>query len=284
MTEINESIADDGLIIPEVGSWSEQKYRLIGHYARLFGTGMKNLWDSRVYIDLYSGSGLSRIRGSGRIVKGSPLLAVDIPDPFDLYVFCDAKQEYIEALRKRVSNNFPGVESKYIPGDVNRNIDKVLRMIPPYSRTRKVLSLCIVDPYNASNFSFSSIKQLSKIFVDFLILIPSYMQFNRFAARYTAEESQMKILDRYLGTKRWSESWERAKTAGMPFGEFVCDEFAQQMNRINFLGTVEEMSLVRGDDKQQPLYHMAFFSKSRRGMDFWKKTLRGTNPQTSFSW
>ena len=284
MTERNELIADDGLIIPEVGSWSEQKYRLIGYYAKLFSTGMKNKWDCRVYIDLYSGSGLAKIKGTERIVKGSPLLAVDIPDPFDLYIFCDANPKNIEALKTRVSNNFPGVKSKYIAGDANRNVDKILRMIPQYSRSNKVLSLCIVDPFKASDFSFSTIKQLSAIFIDFLVLIPSYMEFNRFAALCTTEESQKRILNRYLGTKRWPETWERARTSGMPFGEFVCDEFAKQMNRIAFQGSVEGMRLVRGDEKKQPLYHMAFFSRKEIGMDLWRKTLDGTDPQMSFSW
>ena len=46
-------VEDDGLICPEIGAWSEDKYRLIALYDGLFATGMKGKWDMRVYIDLY---------------------------------------------------------------------------------------------------------------------------------------------------------------------------------------------------------------------------------------
>jgi hypothetical protein len=35
-------IEDDGLICPEVGSWAEEKYRLLSLYDELFSTGMKD--------------------------------------------------------------------------------------------------------------------------------------------------------------------------------------------------------------------------------------------------
>lgn len=40
---------DDGLLTPEVGPWSDKKYRLIQYYAEMFSTGMKHKWDCRVY-------------------------------------------------------------------------------------------------------------------------------------------------------------------------------------------------------------------------------------------
>ena|SRR5271165_1022514 len=36
-----QAVVDDGLVCPEVGPWSEDKYRLISYYASLFATGMK---------------------------------------------------------------------------------------------------------------------------------------------------------------------------------------------------------------------------------------------------
>jgi three-Cys-motif partner protein len=63
---------------------------------------MKNKWDCRVYIDLYSGPGLLRIRGTDRFIWGSPIHALSVADPFDKYIFCDHNPEAIEALRSRV--------------------------------------------------------------------------------------------------------------------------------------------------------------------------------------
>ena len=80
---------DDRLVCPEVGSWAETKYRLIALYDELFSTGMKNKWDQRVYVDLYSGAGFGRIKGTKTTLKGSPLLGLTVNDPFDKYIFCE---------------------------------------------------------------------------------------------------------------------------------------------------------------------------------------------------
>jgi three-Cys-motif partner protein len=107
MQEDREVIANDGLVIPDVGSWAETKYRLIGLYAALFSTGMKNKWDQRVYVDLYAGAGYSRLRSSHRIILGSPLIALTVDNPFDQYIFCEADGQCIEALRYRTSKVAP---------------------------------------------------------------------------------------------------------------------------------------------------------------------------------
>jgi len=39
--------SDDGLLTPEVGPWSDKKYKLIQNYAEVFATGMKHKWDCR---------------------------------------------------------------------------------------------------------------------------------------------------------------------------------------------------------------------------------------------
>ena len=77
---------DDGLACSEVGAGAEDKYTLVGLYDRLFSTGMKDKWPTRVYIDLYSGPGFVRVRGTNRMMVGSPLPALGVPDPFDKYI------------------------------------------------------------------------------------------------------------------------------------------------------------------------------------------------------
>lgn len=100
-------LQDDGLPTPEVGPWVEEKYGLVKLYYRLFSTGMKEKWDSRVYIDLYAGTGRSKIRGTNHILEASPLLALGVPDKFDKYIFCEKDRALIEALQQRVANHYP---------------------------------------------------------------------------------------------------------------------------------------------------------------------------------
>ncbi len=74
----NLFVEDDGLVCPEVGSWAETKYRLLALYDELFATGMKDKWDQRVYIDLYASAGYARVKGTKKILKGSPILALTV--------------------------------------------------------------------------------------------------------------------------------------------------------------------------------------------------------------
>jgi three-Cys-motif partner protein len=113
-----EELKDDGLITPEVGEWSEEKYKLIAYYSEMFSTSMKNKWDCRVYIDLFAGAGRAKLKTSKRIVKSSPLIALSITDKFDKYIFCENDSEKISALKERIKNEHSDVDTKCIEGDV----------------------------------------------------------------------------------------------------------------------------------------------------------------------
>jgi three-Cys-motif partner protein len=107
-------VQDDGLIAPEVRRWAETKYRLLALYDKLFSTGMKNKWDGRVYIDLYAGAGYSHIQGTSTFLKGSPMLALTVPDPFDKYIFCEEDERLLDALRVRTKRIAPAANVSYI--------------------------------------------------------------------------------------------------------------------------------------------------------------------------
>lgn len=173
------STKDDGLIIPEVGAWGKDKYRLVSLYADMFASSMKDKWECRVYIDLFSGAGLSRIEGSKEIVAASPLLALVIERPFDRYIFCEENLEKITALKDRCKKYFPTADIRFVEGDANIVVDKIINEMPQYKKDFRVLSFCFVDPYKISNLNFDTIKKLSKNFMDFLVLIPTHMDAHR---------------------------------------------------------------------------------------------------------
>ncbi len=80
---------DDGLLLPDANPWAVEKYRLLFNYANTFATSMKKKWDQRVYIDLFAAAGMARIKETDKIVLSSSLLALNVNDPFDRYVFCE---------------------------------------------------------------------------------------------------------------------------------------------------------------------------------------------------
>src|SRR5207244_6684804 len=127
-------------------------------------------WGSRVYVELYAGAGYSRIRGTSRVIAGSPLRALTIEDPFDKYVFCEENPENLKALKARVKRHAPGVSVAYVGGDCNRKVVEILAEIPVGSKTDTVLTLCFIDPYDIG-IEFETVRVLSARFVDFLVLL-----------------------------------------------------------------------------------------------------------------
>ena len=96
-----KSLDDDGLPTPDIGAWGEEKYRHVQLYASLFIKSMRAKWDALVYLDLFAGSGRSRIRETRRIVSASPLLILGMPEAFDKYVFCEEDKKCAEVLEIR---------------------------------------------------------------------------------------------------------------------------------------------------------------------------------------
>jgi three-Cys-motif partner protein len=247
-------------------------------YCEMFATAMKKRWDARVYIDLFAGPGYSRFRGASRVVLGSPLIALTVPDPFDLYVFCEANTDALSALRKRVQRHRPGAHVRFVSGDVNDNIDRVIDEIPPDRAGYRVLSFCFVDPFSLS-IRFETIRRLADgRAIDFMILLALGMDANRNLATYLRAESDR--IDSFLGTAGWRLQWAEARKQGEPFIPFLARRYSEAMSQIGYLLTpVEEMQPVRSRLKNLPLYYLAFFSKHSLGKEFWSEVRKYATEQ-----
>jgi three-Cys-motif partner protein len=265
----------DGLIIPEVGLWAETKYRLFSLYDALFSSGMRHKWDKRVYVDLYAGAGINRIRGTQRLVYGSPLIALTVQHPFNKYIFCEKNHDNLEALRQRTKRIAPDADAEFVLGDCNSKIDEIIAKIPVASPNSTVLSLCLVDPYNLG-IKFETISRLAARFTDFLVLLALYMDANRNYSLYVDEKSTK--LDDFLGDQAWRSSWAKAQELRMPFPRFVADEYARRMCDMGFLPS-PQMKEVRSNERNLPLYHLAIFSRHPRAYEFWREVLKYSTDQ-----
>lgn len=271
-------LLDDGLPMDEVGAWCEDKYKLVGLYIKLFATGMKFKWKQRVYIDLYSGAGIGKIRGTTRFVMGSPLMALSATDPFDLYIFCEVDDDKRHALKERAERIAPKRRVEYVSGDCNAAADAILGLIPSASSDKKVLSLCFVDPYDIG-FKFSTLKKLSTRFVDFLVLLAVYMDANRAALHYMKPNN--KKVDEFLDLPTWRETWSRERENPTKFPEFLARQYAKQMTGLGYIDQpLYNMRIIRNEEKNSPLYRLALFSRSHTAYDFWDKVLKySTEPK-----
>ncbi len=271
-------LADDGLPSLEAGPWAEDKYRRVGMYAEMFATGMKHRWDERVYLDLFAGPGHVRIRGTNRIVMGSPLIALSLRDPFDRYVFCDQDPNAIDALAARCARVNDRADVRLVRGDANEQLSEIIDHLPVHGVDRRVLSFCFLDPYRL-NIHFGSVRHLAENRpIDFLILLALHIDANRNIERYASEESG--VIDDFLGDPHWRARWDSARSRGATVVEFLAEEYSRRMASLGYIPLpLERMVKIRSHDRRLPLYYLALFSRNERGLDFWDEVLKYSDDQ-----
>jgi len=264
--------------LPEIGSWGEEKYHLVRNYAQMFAKSMKDKWQCRVYIDLFAGAGRAKIKGTGKIVDGSPLIALSIDDPFDRYIFCEENAKNIDALSKRVKAHYPSLDTHFVPGDANDSVDEILSLIPQYSSTYNVLGFCFVDPFKIDNLKFNTLRRLSAKYMDFLVLIPTGMDARRNVSYYMKYNSRH--VEKFTGRLNWRDEWPQAEMRGENFGLFFIKQFCTSMADIGYKYTTAEDSVeIRSTEKNLPLYRLAFFSKHPLAHKFWGDVKKYSTPQ-----
>ena len=273
----NISVEPDGNYTPQVRAWSLEKYKLVGSYCDIFTTGMKSQWDQLVYIDLFAGAGHSKIIESGKTYLSSALIAMSIPNPFTKYILCEEDKERYAALRSRVKKNFSHLDVTLINGDSNKIIDVVYKSIPSFKRGNTLLPFCFVDPYSL-NLHFRTIETLGgKILMDFLILQALHMDGNRNLSKYLKDENDKIAL--YLGNDNWREEYNQScKDYSTNFVKFLADQYLNKMKSIGYVPE-KNMYQIRSNEKNLPLYYLAFYSKHPKGIEFYKRVEKYTNQQ-----
>jgi three-Cys-motif partner protein len=126
----------------EIGYWSEVKLAILDEYAKPYNEILKAKKLKTVYVDAFAGAGHHISKGSGGLVKGSPVRALEVKPPFDYLHFVDLDNSRTDELR-RLSQNHSNVTVH--SGDANVVLlDQVFPMIR-YEQYRR--GLCILDPY-----------------------------------------------------------------------------------------------------------------------------------------
>jgi three-Cys-motif partner protein len=280
-SEYNPEVIEDGRAFDDVGRWCETKHKLVSLYASLFSTAMKGKWGKLAYVELYAGSGHSKIRGTTRFLAGSPLRALQLKNVFDKYIFCERSPEKLAALRHRTKVVAPRADVAFIHGDCNERVGDILAEIPKATRTSTVLSLCFVDPYNIGSMKFDTIRKLSDRYIDFLVLLALFMDANRNYDRYVREDSRQ--VDEFIGSSNWRDRWKEAQPEATTFPKFLAKEYARSMETLGYIAPASyEMKIVRSDEKNLPLYLLALFSRKALAYELWGEVLKYSTDQGQF--
>jgi three-Cys-motif partner protein len=271
-----ENVGDDGLPIDTVGTWSEEKYRLVSLYASMFARSMRSKFDALVYIDMFAGPGRVKIKNSSRIYASSPINALAVEPRFDTLIFCEQDEAKLSALQARCAAKYPGRDIHLIKGDVNTNAAEILRLIPQYRKDYGVLTLCFVDPYNMSNLRFDTLEMFRERWVDFLVLIPSEMDAQRGEHAYVASDNAR--VGVFVGNPNWRDAWRDAEARGTRFEQFIVEEFGRSMKRIDRINPDLSQTHVMKNTVNRALYRLALYSRSKIAGKFWAEAQKYANP------
>jgi three-Cys-motif partner protein len=188
----------------EIGIWSEVKLAIIKEYAAAYSKILAKQRGLRwLYIDAFAGPGVHLSKKTGKIVEGSPLIALKTNPPFSEYHFIDADPARAEQLRA-IAGTRPNVH--IYSEDCNRVLLRDVFPKAKYTDFRR--ALCLLDPYNI-NLKWEVIETAGKmesveLFLNFMI-----MDINRNALRRNRDTAIQSKIDQL--TSLWGDgSWEDA--------------------------------------------------------------------------
>lgn len=268
-----QSVEDDGLVIPEVGNWSEHKYALLANYCGIFTGGMQGKWNL-VYIDLFAGAGYARIRETGAITKTSALLALGTKKPYDLYLINELDAERHAALVQRCQRHADGRNCRTFNLNANVGVEEILRSVPNFANGRGNLMFCFLDPFSL-NLEFETVRTLGRHKVDLMVLLALQMDARRNLTYYIREESDK--IERFLGDPGWRAKFAQRQQTPTEFMKFLSDEYDEHMRSLGYKTEVPKVPIKT--DSGVGLYYLAFYSKHERGGDFWEKIRKTATDQ-----
>jgi three-Cys-motif partner protein len=129
------------LLARVVALHSLDKAHYARYYADIVGRAMKTAYKGPLaWVELFAGPGRLYVKDLEAFKPGSPVEAVNIKSPFDIYVFADLDPRCVGALRQRVGER-EGVH--VLKGDANAAAlhDRILELVP-----RNALLVLYADP------------------------------------------------------------------------------------------------------------------------------------------
>lgn len=249
---------EDGLPLQCVGLWAKEKHDYLARYINATGGARSNFvtptteWPTpggAAYVDLFAGPGRARVRGSGEIIDGSPLIAAaHSRAPFTKLVFCDLDSENVAALTARTAAFSDRV--RIIPGDCTVTINQVLSEVPPHG-----LNFALVDPFGPKMLRWDILARLGKVKrMDLLIHFPTAAIKRNFDTL---------DFDSMVGTSEWRGDVHNPHDVPK-----LVDHLRRSLERIGYTGKAVRSMPIK-NTKEGVLYHLVFATKDPLGDKIW---------------
>lgn len=270
------STVEDGLVMRETGAWAAQKLDYLCRYLNIFTISMQGKqWRGLHFIDLFSGPGKCKIRGTKQILLGSPLLAVNLQHPFNRYFFVDMNQEAISSLRTRCDASINAANIQYEIGDSNLLVENIADQIKaidrPFIKGKWVsLNLAFLDP-EGFELEWKTVTILGNIKKMDLIIYYPQMGLSREMPKEFQNPNLTKI-DSYFGGRQWREIYKKYQSGQIQYlHRSLLDLYKENLKSLGYVTIEEDEPLLRNTRRKAPLYRLIFASKNQLGNKFWKQ-------------
>jgi three-Cys-motif partner protein len=171
----------------------------------------------------------------------------------------------ISDLKERTQTNKEKI--KFFSEDCNNVIDKIIEGIPDYS-----LSLIIIDPASLQ-FNFDSFEKLSKTKGDLIINYPIGPVERAISAALVKDDYKSSKLDKFhpgwreIVTKK---SWGHSKKQNV---RDLMKDYTKKVCDMGYFSA--KLSVPFKNSKNATLYFLIYFSKDKKGIEFWEKEQKG---------
>lgn len=266
---------DDGLIADDVGYWAEEKHRYLTRYISISRAARKKFLSDfqhagvrapggATFVDLFCGTGRSRIRENGKWSDGSAVAAwiqsVRDGAPFSNVFIADRDEEAVKACEARLKAAGAPVET--FIGDAC----DAARALGP-TRTPYGLNLVFLDPYNL-DLDFTIIEHLSKITrVDMMIHL-NQMDMQRNLISLVEDETENRL-------DRFAPGWRDVINRSAPRATIEAQVYEYWRTKVRALGDAEtstDQKLITGS-QNQPLYWLVLVAAHKLAHKFWSESL-----------
>jgi len=203
----------------------------VGYWSQVFSPIMKKIGIPTVYIDLCSGSGLTKVTGSDKFLPGSPFVADAYGNIFDYVICVDNDPQYANVLTKRLSAVRKPDSFKVFCCDNQDAIGEIIEIV----KSKRAMFFCFYDPHGFDGFSWNVLEKLASSLNGDLLL--TWFEHGLWR-NYPHNEI---ILNRVFG----DDSWKGAKSS-----EELTTKFCVRLSSIRAL--IKPIEIV---DESKTVYH-----------------------------
>jgi three-Cys-motif partner protein len=230
----------------EIGEWTLEKLRILEQYLPIYLQATTRALE-RIYVDAFAGPGRNRLKGTSKIVDGSPLIALNARAEngthFNRLFFIEKDEATSAELRESLMERGSASRARLIAGDVNDELPKLIRSLPRRSPTFIFLDTDGIEP------KWSTLEAIAPWQVELLINFPLGMSINR--------NPNSDKVNQYFGTDDWRQIWESSAPGRT---RELLDLYKNRLKDLGFEYTTDVDPIIV-DSSGHPLYYLIFVSK-----------------------